>query len=759
MFTDKLLNDWETPTIIERNREPAHVALAAYPDEGVALSELPSPRVQSLNGVWKFHLAPNPAAVPADFVMPTYDDTVWDDIAVPGNWQLQGYDRPIYTNVAYPFPLDPQIAQAAKEAEAAFYANPSSILNSRVPEWALAIPLTVPRDDNPTGCYRLRFTKPVLWAGHEIFIRFEGVDSAFHLWVNGVPVGYSQDSRLPAEFRLTPYLLPGENILAVRVYRWSDGSYLEDQDYWRLSGIFRAVTLWAAPAFHLWDYAATTELDGDYRHATLAVNAVVRNMGLAAAAGAVELQLFAGGTQLGATQQPLALAPEAKGEVALMLPVSAPALWSAETPALYTALLILKDAQGQPLQVERARVGFRKVEIKAGQLCLNGVPLRICGVNRHEHDPDAGHTLTLDSMRADIHLMKRANINAVRACHYPNDPRWYDLCDELGLYVLDEANIESHGVWDYPARHPAWREAMLTRITRMAACHKNHSCVLGWSLGNESGYGPHFTEAAAWLRAHDPTRYVHYHPADDLPAVDVLAPMYPSLARLTELAAQPGETRPIICCEYAHAMGNGPGGLGEYWELFDGYPRLQGGYIWDWVDQGLRRTTDFGEAWFAYGGDFGDAPNDRNYCINGLVDPDRAPHPALAEVQKVHEPVAVEAVDLHMGRVAVTNRYAFTNLAAFTLRWAVTADGKALQNGALPLPECAPGARVELTLPYKLPAPKPGAEYWLNLEFAFTSPPGWATPEHRVAWAQFPLPVGAFIPRAWPADGSRRRCR
>ncbi|MBN1920450.1 MAG: DUF4981 domain-containing protein [Anaerolineae bacterium] len=736
------LHDWEDPRIVGRYRETAHVPLAPFAAERAALDGC-QPATLSLNGRWRFHLFPNPMALPEGFTAPDFNDASWDDIAVPGNWQLQGYDHPIYTNVQYPFPVDPELMAAMVRTYASFDGR-RSILELQAPPEAYARPLTVPQEDNPTGCYRTRFGVPAEWEEQCVFLRFEGVDSAFHVWLNGELLGYSQDSRLPAEFDLKPLLRPGENTLVVTVYRWSDGSYLEDQDFWRLSGIFRDVTLWAAPRVHLWDYAVQTFLDADFRDAVLRVETLIRNHGMETAEGNVSLTLYDAAERVVASaNQAFTAAAAAADPLTLEVSVVNPAKWSAETPALYTLLITLRDVAGQITQVERSRIGFRKVEIIAGQIRLNGQPLVFRGVNRHEHDPDTGHVITEDSMLQDLYLMKQHNINAVRTSHYPNHPRWYELCDELGFYLIDEANIESHGIWDRLARDPVWETAFMERVTRMVARDKNHPGILIWSLGNESGYGPNLAAAADWIHEHDPSRPVHYHPAADAPEVDLLSPMYPSIAELVALAEDESETRPIVMCEYAHAMGNSPGALREYWDAIARYPRLQGGFVWDWVDQGIRQVTDRGEPWFAYGGDFGDVPNDGTFCINGVVDPDREPHPALLELQRVYAPVTFEAVDLATGALRIQNHFAFVSTGDLTFIWTVEADGKMLQSGTLPRLEIPSGGEAHITVPYKPFAPEPGAEVWLTVRAILTKNTAWAQAGHEIAWEQFPLSRGA----------------
>ncbi|MBN2304077.1 MAG: DUF4981 domain-containing protein, partial [Anaerolineae bacterium] len=618
----------------------------------------------------------------------------------------------------------------------------------------------VPEDDNPTGSYRRTFSIPAEWDGRQVFLHFAGVDSACHVWVNGQQVGYSQGSRLPAEFNITSYLQPGDNTLAVRVYRWSDGSYLEDQDFWRLSGIYREVYLWAAPSVHIRDFFVRTTLDADYRDAVLRLQTKITNYGAADAVGyTIEAMLYDARHRAVFDAPLTAQVTSAAGdEITLSLeqPVSDPYKWSAETPYLYHLLIALLDPAGGVVEIEECRVGFRQVELKDGNVHLNGKPIIFGGVNRHEHDPDTGHTISEESMLTDIRLMKQFNINAVRTAHYPNLPRWYELCDEYGILVYDEANIESHGVWDLLTKDPLWETAFIERGVRMVERDKNHPCVIVWSLGNESGYGPNHAVLSDWIRSYDPTRLVHYHPADDAPTIDILGPMYPSVERLIQMANHPAETRPVIMCEYAHAMGNSVGNLREYWDAIEAFPRLQGGFIWDWVDQGIRQVTDAGEEWFAYGGDFGDTPHDGPFCINGLIRADRIPHPALWEYKKILEPVRVEAVDIGAGQVRITNRRIFTGLEDLDLTWMLAADGVPLQSGDLDLPDIGPGASAVLTIPFETPAITPGTEYWLTLSFALAADTAWAEAGHEVAWAQFRLPLDvprrpALLPGSMPA--------
>jgi beta-galactosidase/beta-glucuronidase len=741
-------NDWENPQVVGRNKEPGHTTLMPFENVRAAAEGMrtASPFYKTLNGHWRFHWDANPQVAVQGFEAPDFDDSGWEKIPVPSNWQLVGpeieqgiakYDRPMYTNVQYPFPID------------------------QLPG--------VPLEHNATGSYRRGLTVPKEWEGRQIFLTFDGVDSAFYLWVNGQMVGYSEDSRLPAEFNITPYLQPDKNTLAVRVFRLSNGSYVEDQDFWRLSGIYRDVYLWSAPSLHLRDFWVRTDLDDNYEDAMLRLRAKIRNYGDNLRAGEIQAVLLgAGGEPI--FQEPLLadlqVTPGDEVTVELTQPVENPAKWSAEHPNLYTLLLSLYDDHGVLLEVQSCKVGFRQVEIKEGQLHVNGVAIRVGGVNRHEHDPVTGHVVSEASMIEDILLMKRHNINAVRTSHYPNQPRWYELCDEYGLYVMDEANIESHGVWDKLAKDPEWETAFLERVIRMVERDKNHPCVISWSLGNESGFGPNHEVCADWCHRNDPTRPVHYHPAEDHPCVDILGPMYPSVAKIIEMAQVPGETRPVIMCEYAHSMGNSTGNLQEYWQAVDDYPRLQGGFIWDWVDQGLRRVADDGQIWYAYGGDYGDTPNDGNFCANGLISADRTPHPGLLEYKKVLEPVRIEAVDLAAGIIKISNRYFFSDLGHLKITWSLMADGDILQRGEVNPPDSIgtlrdlkAGQSKTMLVPAVRPLTsiversRPGAEGWLTFSATLIEDTLWAPAGHEVAFAQFALPVNVKAAPAVSLDG------
>ncbi len=713
-------HDWENQEIIGINKEPAHATLIPFGDERSAItgSREDSPYFQLLNGTWKFHWVRKPADRPIEFHMPEYDASNWDDIEVPGNWEMQGYGIPYYVNIKYPFaPVNP---------------NPPHI----------------PNEYNPVGSYRTEFAVPDDWAARQVFIAFEGVSSAFYLWINGRKVGYSQGSKTTAEFNITEYIQPGNNVLAVEVYRWSDGSYLEDQDFWRLSGIYRDVYLFSTPSVHIRDFHVRTDLDDGYRDAMLHVTAEVINFGDGVPGRYTVNVLLFDASNAPVFPAPLSgqvhLADAGERELHFEHTVTNPAKWTAETPNLYTVLLTLKDAGGNILEMLTCRTGFREVEIKNGQLLVNGKAIYIKGVNRHEHDPDRGRSVSRELMIQDIQLMKQFNINAVRTSHYPNDPEWYDLCDEYGLYLIDEANIESHGMGYEPGRtlgnDPTWQKAHLDRTIRMVERDKNHPSVIIWSLGNEAGDGVNFEATSAWIHRRDRTRPVHYERAGTRPHTDIVCPMYTKIEKLIEYGKE-RQTRPLIMCEYAHAMGNSTGNLDDYWEVIEKYPNLQGGFIWDWVDQGLRKRLSDGREYWAYGGDFGEAPNDSNFCCNGLVFPDRTPHPGLYQVKKIYQYVSITPIDLIAGKVEVTNKYDFLNLNYAYMEWSVVADNKVLESGVVDDLDIEAGRSRTYTLPYSIPEKlQPNTEYWLMVRFRQKKTSALVPAGHEIAWEQYVLP-------------------
>jgi beta-galactosidase len=911
--------DWENEQVVGRNKEPGRATSLPYPDRERAIQATreATPYCQSLNGPWHFHWVPHPDQRPASFYQPDFDVRGWKTIAVPGNWQCQGYGTPLYTNITYPFHVDPPRVMGDPPPE---YTN----FDAR----------------NPVGSYRREFTVPEAWKGRQVFLQFDGVDSAFYLWINGQQVGYSQDSRTPAVFNITRFLQDGSNVLAAEVYQHSDGSYLEDQDFFRLSGIYRNVYLWSAADLHIRDFFVHAELDPQCRDGALRVEVEVRNFANRPQGFSVAAELLdAAGKSV---FQDLAADGQAdvagQASVALSKPVDRPAQWSAEQPNLYRLLLTLKDAAGKTVEVTTCQVGFRRVEMKDGVLLVNGQRIYLKGVNRHEHDPVTGHTVSVESMIRDIQLMKQLNINAVRTSHYPNDPQWYELCDRLGLYVIDEANIESHGMGygeKSLAKDPAWKEAHLDRTRRMVERDKNHPSVILWSLGNEAGNGVNFYATYDWTKQRDPSRPVQYERADLDRNTDIYCPMYATIEHMVDYAKK-NPTRPLIQCEYAHAMGNSVGNLQDYWDAIEAYPALQGGFIWDWVDQGLladvpkgyriadrqdarltgvvtgavdrqagvtgpvamandprlnltgplsldvvfrgsragafnplvskgdhqyllrldnngvnftlhqngwqglnvpygqagladgwnrvtavydgsymrlyvngkpvadkpltgkidasefpvnigrnseipsrvsilpireariynralspeeiaaaeppsqdglvldldlRRVSDEqvslgrGDQYFAYGGDFGDRPNDGNFCCNGVVHPDRTLHPHAWEVKKVYQHVKVHADDLAAGKVRVQNKYFFTNLNEFEAKWVLRRDGREVQSGSLGRLDVPPQTSQGLTIP--LPSASQGrGECFLTVFFALPEARPWAAAGHVAAWDQ-----------------------
>ena len=651
--TGPAVNDWENPQLVSRNTESAHCTLIPFPDSSGALHLRPenSPYYLSLNGLWKFNWVPRPADRPSDFYKEDFNISRWPETPVPSDWQMQGYDYPIYVNIRYPFPVDcPRIGG----------------------------------DFNPVGSYRRDFELPPTWKGRQVFLHFGGVNSFFYLWLNGEYVGLSKDSKTPAEFNVTRLLRPGRNILAVQVFRWCDGSYLEDQDFFRLSGIERDVFLFSTPGQHIRDFFVHAGLDDTYQNGTLNITAQVKNY-LAGKSGKLrlEISLFddAGHPALpnGAFSVLPSLAGHQEKTVVFEQRLNAPRHWTAETPDLYTLLLTLRDAKDLVVESVTCQVGFRRVEVREGLLRVNGVPIRIKGVNRHEHDPLRGHVVSEESMLQDIRLMKAANINAVRTCHYPNDPRWYELCDRYGLYLIDEADIESHGMGYESektlAAKPEWLAAHMDRTVRMVERDKNHPSVIIWSLGNEAGNGQNFEATYRWIKGRDPSRPVQYERAELNANTDIFCPMYPCLDELKRYTDQ-RQPRPLIMCEYAHAMGNSTGNFADYWELIESRDQLQGGLIWDWVDQGFLKKNEKGESFWAYGGDYGppDVPSDFNFCCNGLVQPDRTPHPGYFEVQKIYANIQARAVDLNAGKIEIENKFDFIDLSRVVLDWEVWSD-------------------------------------------------------------------------------------
>ncbi len=742
------LKEWEDFRKPGDRRLPPRAYAFSYGDERSALSfrRENSWRVKPLDGAWKFLFLASPEKAPEGFEKDGFDCSGWDDLPVPSSWQLHGYGRPHYTNVQYPFPVDPP----------------------HVPT------------ENPTGLYRRKFHIPEEWKRCRIVMRFEGVDSYLKLWVNGIYAGMSKGSRLPAEFDVTGMVRTGVNTVAAMVCQWSDGSYMEDQDMWWLSGIFRDVLLLALPKAHIRDVQAATSFDAKYRDAVLDVVVRIADGSLKIADGAprdgremkLHLSLFSpSGERILSKVKGVNVGASQETEVKISAEVAKPLRWTAETPDLYTLVLALKDSSGELVEAVPVRIGFRCVEIKGGVFMVNGVPVKLKGVNRHEHHPDLGKALPLSAMVEDILLMKRHNVNAVRTSHYPDDPRWYDLCDQYGIYLIDECDLETHGFCYFenwkgnPTNDPGWEAACVDRMERMVHRDKNHPSVIMWSLGNESAFGCNHFKMAEAARRLDPTRPVHYEGDYLMETADVYSRMYPSIDELKKIAEgrenitvhhlkkdllkENYAAKPFVLCEYAHAMGNGPGGLKEYWDLIYKYDRLMGGCIWEWIDHGIRQKTADGREFYAYGGDFGDEPNDGNFVCDGLIFPDRKPSPGLIEYKKVIEPVKAEALDIKSGKLKLTNMYDFLSLDHLTLDWKVEADGETIRSGSMAVPAIKAHSSGNLKVPYGEIIAVPGvSEYWLTLSFRLSAGTLWAQAGHEVAWAQFKLPVKtAAVPR------------
>lgn len=744
--------DWQNPAVTGVNNLVPHATMVICPDAATAKTIGPvsnaervrSPFYRSLNGDWKYHYAANHTGRVADFWKPDFDDSAWTTIPVPSNVEMHGYGVPIYVNVKYPW---------TRPGEAA---NPPQ----------------VPGDDpnNTVSSYRRTFNLPKDWGNRRVLITFDGVNSFFTLWVNGEKAGIGKDSRTPVEFDITKFLKPGENLLAVENFRWCDGSYLEDQDFWRMSGIFRDVYLWSPPDIHIRDFEVRTDLDAHYRDATLKVDVKVENAAKNPASATVEAELLdPAGKSIASPATRLELPAGKERAATLDASIANPLKWTSETPNLYRLLLTLKDAGGRVLEVIPVNVGFRKIEIRDGSLLVNGQRPFLKGVNHQEIDPDLGQVYTSGRMLQDILVMKQNNINAVRNSHYPNAPAWYDLCDQYGIYLVDEANIESHGMGygdKSLAKNPDWLAAHMDRTVRMVERDKNHPSIIIWSLGNEAGDGPNFEATSAWVKQRDPRRPVQYERAGEKPYTDIVCPMYHTVPQIEKYISEP-QARPYILCEYEHAMGNSSGNMWDYWDLIYSKPYLQGGFIWDWVDQGLRQpqnreTRDKvvpvkpgDKTFWAYGGDIGPkgTPDDGNSGCDGLVSPDREAHPSLHEVKHVYQYIHCKPADLAARTVEIKNWFDFTNPKDIAgINWRVTADGREIQSGEMPAPDLAPHAATQISVPVKPFTPEPGVEYFLELSFRLKADLPWAKKGREIAWDQFKLPDSAPALTAKAAD-------
>jgi len=691
-------NPWENPSLIDIGKEKAHADFVLYADKSSAVTKKPqaSPFYQSLNGTWKFVYADRISDAPSNYFETNLDDSKWNDLPVPSNWERKGFGTAIYTNIVYPFPKNPPFIGG----------------------------------DNPVGTYRKAFTVPENWSDREILLHFGSITGYARIYVNGKFVGMTKVSKSPAEFNISQFLQKGKNTLAVQVYRWHDGSYLEDQDFFRISGIERDVFLTALPKTSLWDFFIKGDLDAKYTDGLLSADVSLRKFkGSNIEAGSVNVELLdKTGKTVWSQLQKVAKSTDTLQNVSFKTTIKNPLKWSAEYPNLYTCVISVNDAQGKSLGTTSYKVGFRKVEIKNAQLLINGVPTYVHGVNRHEHDPVEGHVPNRELMLRDIQLMKQFNINAVRASHYPNDPYWYELCDQYGLYVVDEVNLETHGMgaewqgsWDktkHPAYLPLWANAHKDRTERMFERDKNHPSVIIWSLGNECGNGPVFYETYKWLKSKDNTRFVQSEQAGENANTDIVCPMYPRIEDMLKYANDNTKTRPYIMCEYAHAMGNSSGNFQRYWDIIRGSKHMQGGFIWDWVDQGMLTKTADGRPFYAYGGDLGGyyLQNDENFCANGVIASDRTPHPGLFEVKKSYQSIIFSAKNLEIGEIKVENLFDFTNLNNYTFKWVLTKDGKAVAEGNFDV-NLAPKQSQDVKI--DLPAKKERGEYALEL-YAYT---------------------------------------
>lgn len=690
-------NEWENPLRYEWNKERPHADFALYESADDARTEdyALSPWYKSLNGTWKFRYAPSVEESMKDFYRTDLEDGEWDDIRVPSNWELQGFGEPIIRNIQYVFSSNPPYIDV----------------------------------ENPVGTYRTRFDVPDNWDGREVMLHFGSITGYARIYVNGKQVGMTKASKTPAEFNVTPYLKGKDNLLAVQVYRWHDGSYMEDQDFWRLTGIERDVYLQAYPKLTIWDFFLKPDLDDNYRNGVFRGEVDLREFaGNAVKSGTLKLDLL-DGTGKKVLSRTGGFDVERSAKVAFSGTVRNVEKWNAERPYLYDCVLTLADASDKTLAVTACKVGFRKIEIKDSKLHVNGVPVYIKGVNRHEHSDTLGHVQTEDIMMRDLKLIKRLNMNAVRTSHYPNHPLFYKLCDKYGVYVVDEANIETHGMGSvpyfkdtipHPAYRPDWYNAHVDRITRMVERDKNHACVIGWSLGNECGNGKVFHDEYKRLKAYDPGRFVQFEQAWEDWNTDIVCPMYPGIWRMEEYRNS-GKPRPYIMCEYAHAQGNSNGNFKDLWEMIYDSPNMQGGFIWDFMDQGFRMQADAqdGRTYWTYNGRMGahkwleDKRTELNTGTDGIIAANGTPKPQAYEVKKMYQYIRFTAKNLSEGIVMVRNLYDFTNLEEYDFKWLLVKNGEPADSGAFMVSlEPHQSKEVKLDLP---DIPQDGNEYFLNL--------------------------------------------
>lgn len=694
------INEWENPAVTEVNRMPMRAYFYAY--EALDLAKKgereKSGYYQSLNGVWKFNMSDNPSKRPEKFFEDNFDDSKWDNFVVPANWEFNNtgktYSYPIYVNHPYEF--------------GERHPDPSTLPN-------------IPKDYNPVGSYRKTFTIPDSWDGREVFINLGAVKSAFYIWVNGQYVGYGEDAKLESEYNITKYLRKGNNTIALEVYRWSSGSYLECQDYWRISGIERDVYLYSTPKLSIYDFKVLASLDENYKGGILNLKTTVLNFDKQSNPSySIKVQLFDANQKMIYENVREAKAETYANDLTFSTTFPEINAWSAEIPNLYTMYISLVNEKGNINQVVPLKVGFRTVEIKNAQVLLNGKPIYIKGVNRHEHNPHTAHVVSKEDMRKDVELMKQLNINAVRNSHYPVHPYFYELCDEYGLYVCDEANIESHGMGYNLDRtlgnNYKWLNSHMSRVMRMYERDKNFPSIIFWSLGNEAGNGYNFYNAYVTLKKTDPSRPVQYERAVFEWNTDIYVPQYPSPEGFRRYGTDRTD-RPMISSEYAHAMGNSLGNFKEYWEVIedDKYPTLQGGFIWDWIDQGLEVTRD-GKTFFAYGGDFEPEGfvTDNNFLMNGVIGSDRVPHPGAFEVKKVYQNIGIKLLEPTKYEVELFNKYFFRTLDNYYLEWSLLEDGKIVEKGRYDDVNIAPRSKKIIELPVRF-SQNSGKEYLMNI--------------------------------------------
>lgn len=719
--------EWENPTIFQINREKPTASFYRYSDASTALNNNDwknSPFYKSLNGEWDFYYADDVSARPTDFYKNDFSVKGWDKIQVPSNWEIKGYGIPFYTNIIYMFPPNPPF---------------------------------IPHNINNNGSYKRKFEVPENWTGKDIYLNFEGISGAAYVWVNGKKVGYNEDSKTPSTFNITNFVQKGTNTLAVQVLRWHDGSYLEDQDFWRISGIERDVFLYATNKVTIRDFRVTSDLENNYKDGIFALALQIDNTSNKNSKTTASISLLDGNQTIFSETKSIGIQ---KGNNTLTFNAKLPNIktWNAEYPNLYTLLIELKDKKGNTAEATSIKVGFRNVAIKNNQFLVNGKPVLIKGVNIHDHSETEGHVISEELTLKDLEVMKQNNINAIRCCHFPKNAHFYRLCDKYGFYVVDEVNIEIHGMGAtnqgldgdkkkqavHPAYLPQWEGTFLDRTAKMFERDKNHPCIVTWSLGNEAGNGQNFFTTYKWLKDNDTTRPTQYEGATGYANSDIQAPMYWSIENMIKYVEKK-QTRPLIQCEYAHSMGNSTGNFQDYWDVIEKYPTMQGGFIWDWVDQGILTKNAAGEKFWGYGGDFGgfNYQNDENFCSNGIVAPDRSPHPALFEVKKVYQYIKFKAANLKENEITIKNIYDFTNLNQFQFNWKLLENGIEIASGTLPTLDIAPyeSKTVKVNMPN---IQFQNAEYHLNIYALNKNATDLLPMNHIVALEQFQLPNENF---------------